>query len=102
MARARFWNTHTHTNTRTGLTLYALPPFYGGGHKNSLTPATYPPIFFYFRFGFLVKKFIYSSPPPPEKNFFLFGFFVKKIQLLYSAEKKRKYFFLFRFFVKIH
>ena len=29
----RFWNTQTHTPT--GKTLYALPPFYGGGIKNN-------------------------------------------------------------------
>ena len=53
------------------------------------------PHFFLFKFGFIVKRFIYSSsphthpallpfpcpppPPPTNKNIFLFGFFVKKI-----------------------
>ena len=32
-------------------------------------------IFFYFKYGFILKKFINSSPPPPPR----FGFFVKKI-----------------------
>ena len=39
MGRTRFWNTQTnkrkhtqtHTHIRTGVTLYALPPFHGGG-----------------------------------------------------------------------
>ena len=34
---AKLWPGHdsgTHTHTRTELTLYAHPPFYGGGIKN--------------------------------------------------------------------